>query len=121
MPTKDELERYRATCRARDEEARRYQARAHRTARAAARRAATILRTDFGVDRVVLFGSVARTAYLGPRSDIDLAVEGLSAGAHARAVDRIQEASEGRRIDLVRIEQCSPSLKTDISTHGVDL
>jgi len=121
MPTNDELERYRATCRARDEEARRDQARAHRTARTAARRAAEILRAEFGVDRVVLFGSVARAAFLGPRSDIDLAVEGLSAGAHARAVDRIQEASAGRRIDLIRIEQCSPSLNADISTNGVDL
>lgn len=123
MPSvsEDELDRYRATCRKRDDEARRRQKRAHRDARMAARRAAAILRAEFGVDRVVLFGSVARTAYLGPRSDIDLAVEGLPARDHARAVDRVQGASEERRIDLVRIEQCSLSLKTDISADGIDL
>ena len=123
MPSvsEEELDRYRATCRKRDEEARRHQKRAHRDARGAARRAAAILRTEFGVGRVVLFGSVARGAFLGPHSDIDLAVDGLSARDHARAVDRVQEASEERRIDLVRIEQCSPSLKTDLSADGIEL
>ncbi|MFB6248515.1 MAG: nucleotidyltransferase family protein [Salinibacter sp.] len=123
MPSvsKDELERYRATCRKRDDEARRRQTQAHRDARTAARRAAAILRAEFGVGRVVLFGSVAREAFLGPRSDIDLAVEGLSARDHARAVDRVQEASEEWRVDLVRIEQCSSSLKTDLSADGIEL
>lgn len=123
MPSvsEDELDRYRATCRKRDDEARRRQTRAHREAHAAARRAAAILRAEFGVDRVVLFGSVARGAFLGPRSDIDLAVEGLPARDHAWAVDRVQEASEERRVDLVRIEQSSPSLKTDLSADGIEL
>ena len=123
MPSvsEDELDRYRATCRKRDDEARRRQMRAHQDAHAVARRAAAILRAEFGVDRVVLFGSVARGAYLGPRSDIDLAVEGLPARDHARAVDRVQEAADGRRVDLVRVEQCSPSLKEEIITEGVDL
>jgi hypothetical protein len=48
-------------------------------------------------------------------------VEGLPARDHARAVDRVQEAADGRRVDLVRIEQCSPSLKTDLSADGIEL
>jgi predicted nucleotidyltransferase len=87
VPSAEELERYRDTCRRRDQQARQDQKRMHRDGRAAAQRAATLLRTEFDVDRVVLFGSVAQGAYLGPRSDVAVAVEGLFEEI-AREVDR---------------------------------
>jgi len=121
VPSAEELDRYRETCRRRDQQARRVQERMHRDGRAAAQRAATLLRTEFDVDRVVLFGSVARGAYLGPRSDVDVAVEGLPAGLHAQAVDRVQGVAGRARIDLVRIEQCSASLRKAIETTGMEL
>lgn len=119
--SEEELERYRATRRRRDEKARRDQKRAVREARVAAHQAAVILREHFAVERVVLFGSIARDEYLGPRSDVDLAVEGLPARDYAWAVDHVQEASPRRRIDLVRIEQCSSSMTKEILNDGVEL
>lgn len=121
VPSAEELERYRETCRRRDEQARQAQKQMHRDGRAAARRAANLLRAEFDVDRIVLFGSVARGAYLGPRSDVDVAVEGLAAGQHAQAVDRVQSVAGRARIDLVRFEQCSASLRKAIETTGVEL
>ena len=93
----------------------------HREGRAAAQCAADLLRAEFDVERVVLFGSVARGAYLGPRSDVDLAVEGLEAQAHAQAVDRVQDVAGHAWIDLVRIEQGSGSLRQAIETTGIGL
>ena len=121
VPSADALEQYRATCRQRDAEAQRHQEQMHREGRRAARRAADLLRDEFDVDRVVLFGSVARDAYLGPRSDVDVAVEGLAARNHAEAVDRVQDVAGRARIDLVRTEQCSASLKKALETTGVEL
>jgi predicted nucleotidyltransferase len=51
----------------------------------AARRAAEILRAEFGVQRVILFGSLATGSWFHRRSDIDLAVEGLDATDYWRA------------------------------------
>jgi len=121
VPSPDQLEPYRATCRRRDAAARQQQGQLHREGQAAAQRAADLLRAEFDVDRVVLFGSVARGAYLGPRSDVDLAVAGLAARAHARAVDRVQDVAGRARIDLVRIEQGSESLRQAIETTGIEL
>lgn len=45
--------------------------------RSAARQCARILIEQYGAQRVWLFGSLARRRFVHPRSDIDLAVEGL--------------------------------------------
>jgi len=41
------------------------------------REAAAVVKTRFGARRVVLFGSLAHTAWFVPDSDVDLGVEGL--------------------------------------------
>ncbi len=49
-------------------------ARRRERALALARRAAALLREDFGAERVMLFGSLAREGVFDTRSDVDLAV-----------------------------------------------
>ena len=39
--------------------------------------AAAVLKSRFGVRRVILFGSLAHDAWFMPDSDVDIAVEGL--------------------------------------------
>jgi predicted nucleotidyltransferase len=70
---------------------------------------------------VIAFGSLAHGAWFGPRSDIDLAVEGVSADAFWRAwaaLDRVEPAFE---IDLVAIEVAPERLRDEIDQQGVAL
>ena len=117
----EQMQAYRATCRRRDEAERRRQREARRAGLAAARRAAALLRRQFGAERVRLFGSLAREEDLGPHSDIDLAVVGLSPADYYRAVAQVQRVAGARTVDLVRYEQCGPSLRTRIDTEGRSL
>ena len=76
---------------------------------AVARRAAHILKTEFGVERVVLFGSMLDVKALTWRSDIDLAVWGLAAGDLFKAGAAIERGHEFG-IDLVPIEEARPHI-----------
>ena len=65
--------------------------------RAAAWSTARLLREEFGATRVVAFGSLAHGAWFGPRSDIDLAVEGIPPQVFWRAwcsLDRLVSRTE---------------------------
>jgi len=112
------MEAYRATCRRRDEAERRRQHKVQQAGRTAAQRVAVYLRETFDVERVVLFGSLARTEELGPHSDVDVAVAGLSPDEYYQAVARVQRIAGEWTIDLVRLEQCAPSLRIRIDTEG---
>ena len=122
MPVSDEdLDRYRRTLRRRDEAARAQQKEARRNAWHAARQAASVLEDKFGAERVVLFGSVARKERLNPRSDLDLAVGGLTPMAYYRAVARLQSIPEERTVDLVRLESCRDSLRQTVDETRIEL
>ena len=112
---------YRRTLRQRSQAADREQTRCRKHARSAARRAAVCLRRDYGASRVVLFGSFACEGQLGPRSDIDLAVWGVSAASYYEAVARVQEVVAPFEADLIRME-CSPtSLRDHVQQEGMEL
>jgi predicted nucleotidyltransferase len=74
-----------------------------REALSEARRAARILADEFGVDRVVVFGSVLRPGAFREGSDIDLAVEGLAPGRFFEACGRLMVELEFE-IDLKPVE-----------------
>ncbi len=116
----DTLEQYRAHRRRREEETRRAQRRGRTVAWKTARRAAAWLK-QAGAARVVLFGSMASDEHLSPRSGVDLAVWGLEPSAYFGAVARLQDIGSGLRIDLIRMEQCPPSLRDRIVQEGIDL
>jgi predicted nucleotidyltransferase len=73
------------------------------------------LRKRFGVRRVVLFGSFAR-GEIHERSDLDLAVEGLSERDYYRAVAACLSASVP--VDLIRIEDATEALRSRIDEEG---
>lgn len=84
-----------------------------------ARRAARLLVDEFGVRRVVAFGSLVWGRFRRD-SDVDLAVEGLPPDRFFRADFRL--ASElPVPIDLKPFEDCLPHLRQRIDEEGVEL
>ena len=88
---------------------------------AAAQRCGQILVRRFGASRVYLFGSLTGRAAtpFGPRSDIDLAVEGLAPECYWEALGAVEaELPRGRRMDLVRLEDAHSALRERVLCSG---
>lgn len=89
-----------------------------RRARRIARKAAELLRAEFGATEVFLFGSLAVPGRFTPWSDIDLAARGILPDRYFEAVSVVIGLSAEFKIDLVDLDHCSPSLKEVIETDG---
>lgn len=81
--------------------------------------AAWLLRTQFGVRRILLFGSLA-VGSVHAASDVDLAVEGLDAPRYFDALAALM-ALFGCPVDLVRIEAAPAELRARVFGEGVAL
>lgn len=120
IPSAD-FARYRVTAQQR-EVARQAALEAHRErALAVARSAADLLRQDFGVTTVLLFGSLARGGPVSLRSDVDLAVRDLASDRYFVAVGQLQALDAAVPVDLLRLEEAPLPLQTAIEREGVDL
>ena len=100
--TPSQMEIYRKT--ARDHEAMlgiQLEERRHR-AWELARKAAQILKDEFGASRVVVFGSLIHQELFHSRSDIDLGVWIIQ--GYFRAVSRLMDLDPEIEIDLVPVE-----------------
>ena len=86
-----------------------------------AKEAAAILRTQFGIHRIVAIGSLIHKHRYHQRSDVDLAVWELPEKKYYRAVAQLLHLDPGHGIDLVRIEDASDSLKKHIEQEGIEL
>lgn len=85
------------------------------------REAARQLKFQFNVQRVILFGSLAGTDWFVPDSDVDLAVEGLTADNYWHAWRIVEDVIGDRPVDLVEIETATESLQNAIQKHGMEL
>ncbi len=83
------------------------------------RSAAAMLRTRYGAQRVILFGSLAHEAWYAADSDVDLAVEGLAGDTIWRAWRAVEEIVGDRPVDLVEVETARESLRSAIERTGV--
>ncbi|MBN1359622.1 MAG: nucleotidyltransferase domain-containing protein [Sedimentisphaerales bacterium] len=86
-----------------------------------ARQAAQRLREEFGVRRVVLFGSALRRPSFTPWSDVDLAAWGLPPERFYAAVAAVTSLSTEIAVDLVDPDRCPAALRTVIEREGVEL
>jgi predicted nucleotidyltransferase len=86
-----------------------------------ARRAAILLKGDYGVKRVVLIGSLASGKGFHPRSDIDLVIWGLDENKYYQAVGRLLGLDPEFEVDLIEAEYASPNLSRVIEQDGVSL
>jgi len=85
------------------------------------REVAVMLKSCFGVRRVVLFGSLAHSGWFADDSDVDLAVEGLPAAQFWEAWRMVEQTIDDRPVDLIEIESAPQSLCQAIRRHGVEL
>lgn len=86
-----------------------------------ARRGADLLRSQFEVKKVVVFGSLTNRELFHIRSDIDLAVWGLPDKLYFRAVGALLDLSPELSVDLVPFSDASDSLRKAIEMEGVEL
>lgn len=117
----EKMETYRATARQNWVEERRRLALRHERGWAIARQAADLLRREYGVDQVTLFGSLVRSGLFHARSDIDLAVWGLDEKQYYRAVAQLLALDPAFEIDLVMGEEIPASLLAGIEKEGTAL
>lgn len=88
-------------------------------ARSAAEKCAQILAKQFGVKKVYLFGSAKNSAVFHKKSDIDLAVEGLSSEKYFPALSRLMtNLPDGLEIDLIPLEDAFPELIRIVKNEG---
>ena len=116
----DELARYRAGSRQREQKRRQQQTLRQEAGWRVAREAAQVLKHDFGAKRVWLFGSLLEVRYIYGQSDVDLAVEGLEDSLYLQAVARLLDLSDFS-VDLVQLEYARPRLRQTLEEHGVEL
>ena len=93
---------------------------------AIARRCAQVLKEQFGVEKVVLFGSLLDHEGMHWRSDIDLAVWGLSEDNYWKASATlddviIESGFDFAPVDLVDINLAKPHILKAINIEGIEL
>jgi predicted nucleotidyltransferase len=86
-----------------------------------ARKAARILKTEFGVEKLMVFGSLVHPALFHERSDVDLAVWGLVGRAYYRAVSVLLDIEPSISVDLIAFEDARPALREVILRDGREL
>ena len=86
-----------------------------------ARKAARLLKADFNVKRLMVFGSLIHHALFHEHSDVDLVVWGLSGREYYRAVSVLLDIEPSISIDLVAFEDARPALREVILKEGREL
>ncbi|MDJ0597535.1 MAG: nucleotidyltransferase domain-containing protein [Crocosphaera sp.] len=86
-----------------------------------AKQAANLLKEQFKVSKVVVFGSLIRENCFTFWSDIDLAAWGLSPLDTFRAMEAVKDLDQDIEINLVDIETCGKNLKLNIEKDGIIL
>jgi predicted nucleotidyltransferase len=117
---KTAMERYRATAMKRAHEQEEATAKRRERASQIVRRAADLLRSEFGASKVILFGSLARGEFT-LHSDIDLMAWGIDRHEYFVAVARLQDLSPEFKIDLIEGEHCRSTLSRAAIAEGVEL
>ena len=105
---------YRQSAQKRTEQKNHELQRRHQWALSIAKEAAEILKNEFQVQRVVLFGSMTDWQTTHANSDLDLAVWGLSDDDLYAAVGRLLALDNRLKIDLVMAEDVAPKVMAEI-------
>lgn len=117
----EQMERYKRTARARQQKEERHREMLHERAWELVRQAAALLKQEYGVERVVVFGSLTHAGRFTQWSDVDLAAWGLTADNWLRAIGAVRELSDEIELNLVDVTCCSAELLDVIEREGVPL
>lgn len=86
-----------------------------------AERAAMLLKKEFGVSTVFLFGSLLFPDLVHPNSDIDLAVWGLERDRYYETVGTLLCEVKGFSVDIIMLETAQSSLLDCVLAQGIEL
>lgn len=117
----EQMARYKCTARRRQEAEKKAQVARRERAWQLAHQAATLLKTQYNVKRVMLFGSLTHPNRFTHRSDVDLAAWGLTSTNWLRAILAVRNLSPEIELNLVDVSCCSPELLTIIEQEGIVL
>lgn len=112
---------YRAGAARREAESQRRRAEHLARAWEVANAAAALLRDRYGATRVVILGSLAQPDRFHAHSDVDLAVWGIDERLYLHAVADVTALDADVLVDLVRVEEATPSLRVTIEQEGQEL
>lgn len=119
--TEEQLTQYRAAAQRRQQQRCDRCQQRHQLGLVVAQQASKLLKHSFGATQVVLFGSMHSSDRVHERSDVDLAVWGLSPDVYFRAVGELQALDSRIAVDLVEAESAPPRLLQEIAANGVVL
>lgn len=119
--TPEQMAAYKEGARRRQERERQALRERERRAWELARQAATALREQFGVSRVVVFGSLVHPGWFTPWSDVDIAAWGIKPEDTFRAIGVVMDLDTDIPLNLVDVGACSASLLETIERDGVPL
>ncbi len=86
-----------------------------------ARQAARLLREQYSVPRVRIFGSLLHPEWFHIGSDVDLAVEGLAVSEYWDALADVLFLDDEVTIDLVEPDTCPPDIWARVEREGVEI
>ena len=84
-----------------------------------AHRVAAMLYEDFGATQVAVFGSLAGQKWFSKRSDIDIAVWGLSGNTYLNALWEIRNFSPEFKIDLINFHSAKGRFRERILSQAI--
>lgn len=119
--TPADLAGYRRTAQTRWRTEQQEVSRRHRLAWRLARQAASLLREEYHVTRVVAFGSVTHKDRFTRWSDVDIATWGLRPQDTFRAIGAMVGLDPNVQVNLVDVAICLPALLAVIEREGVEL
>lgn len=82
---------------------------------------ANMLKKEYGASHVILFGSLAHSAWFTPRSDVDIYVEGIPVSAFFKAEADAQAIGQDFKVDIVDSGDCPPEMIAKIKQEGMEL
>ena len=92
------------------------------SAREVARKAKEILKEEFNVEKVFVFGSLAKDDQPFTRwSDVDLAVKGLPEDQFFKASARLDYVDDQIPVEIFPLDSSEESLKKKIEKEGIEL
>jgi uncharacterized protein len=115
----DKMEIYRRTARDRSRQRQKELDERQKRAWKVARQAAEILKSEFGAERVVLYGSLIHPELFHLRSDVDLA--GWNVQHYFKAVARLLDLDPEIEVNLAPVEDVRPELRAVIDREGIEL
>ena len=117
----ERMQQYQRTARVRHKTEEALRDQRYERALEAARQAASLLKEHYGVQRVVVFGSLTHSGRFTRWSDVDLAAWGLTLANWLRAMAAVHALSDEIDINLVDMACCSPDLAACIEHDEVPL